>query len=429
MNVIYLKAGCGVMFMSILERFSDTAFVADIAMAFVFALVLGIFLYRNRAQVKFERMLFPIIYSFLFRGKFGIKWMEKFVNKHKEGVKLFGYISIGVGFLGMFAALVLIVYVAVQMVFKPKAASVAPFLPFVDVPVLGYISFSHWIITIFVIVIVHEAAHGLVAIAHGLKVKNTGFGVFAIFLPLVPAAFVEPDDKKIAKKSDVTQYSIFAAGPMANFVLMIPLLLIVLLVINPIEGVMTEQDGFTFDVIQNESLPAYMAGIKDGMVFNQFNSKDVATIEDFYREIFWLKPGVTFTMGYYNESSGLLAYEYSITSVPNPDDEKKGFIGITGMRNNVMVLEEAQPYAGIFSWFKGLIILMFDITFSLGLINLFPASITDGGRMFSLALDMVSKNKKLNKRIVSALAVFFLFVIFFALVTFFTGNPFALIFG
>lgn len=412
----------------ILSRIGNNAFTWDILLALFFVVVMAYFLYRNRKSVKLEKILFPVLYAFLYRGKFGIKWMEEKARKHREAIKLFGYISIGFGFVGMIAAIALIIFVAFQLIFKPATASVAPFLPFVEVPLLGYISFSHWIITIFVIVLVHEAAHGLVALAHGMKIKNTGFGIFAIFAPLLPAAFVEPDEKKIKEKSDVVQYSIFAAGPMSNFVLMIPLLLIMLLIINPIELNITEQKGFTFDIIEDDEFPAYLAGIESGTVFNSLNGDEITDIESFYRELYWTKPGQEITLAFYSDFNLDPDYEYSLTLIGNPDSPENGFMGINMLRNSVEIIESAKGYAQLFSWFKGLIMLMFQITFSLGIINLFPASITDGGRMFSIALDKISKNKKRNQKIISAFAIFFMIIIFFALITYFTGNPFSLIF-
>lgn len=402
---------------------TQPANLIDITLAVIFAIFTIWFLVKNKKNVSLEKIAFPILYAFLYRGTFGIKWMEKYAKKYKEAIILFGYISIGIGFVGMIAAFVLILYVAYQLIFTPNAASVAPFLPFVEVPVLGYISFSHWIITIFVIVLIHEGAHGLVALAHGLKVKKTGFGAFAIFIPFLPAAFVEPDDKKIAKADPVIQHSIFAAGPMSNFVLMIPLILLFLLVLNPIEANITDQDGFTFDIITNESYPAELAGLEDGMTFNTLNGEPTETIEDFYREIQWMKPGQNISLGYNDE------YTYTLTLTTNPTQPESGFLGVQNLRNNVFIKEQYMGFAPFFSWFKGLMLLMLEITFSLGIINLFPASITDGGRMFSLALDRISPNKKLNKKVVGGLALFFIAIIFFALITYFTGNPFMLFFG
>lgn len=410
-----------------ISKLGNNPFTWDIILALIFLALMAIFLVKNKKNVKLEKMAFPLLYAILYRGKFGINWMEKYAKKHKEAIKLFGLISIGIGFIGMIAATLLIIYVAYQLIFQPQAASVAPFLPFVEVPVLGYISFSHWIITIFIIVIVHEGAHGIVSLAHGLKVRNTGFGLFAIFIPFLPAAFVEPDEEKIKKSSDVAQYSIFAAGPMSNFVLMIPLWLIFILLLNPIEANITEDVGFSFAVLENETYPAYLAELPSNVPFNQINGEEQLSSSEFFRELTWSKPGQNLTIGYFNKTSNQLDYEYTMKLIESPDNPNSGFLGIYGLYDFYEIKDFAKPYASFFSWLKGLLLLLFEITFSLGLINLFPAMFTDGGRMFSLALDKISKNKKRNQKIISGLGLFFLILILFAFITHFTGNPFSLL--
>ncbi len=427
---------------TLIPKLGSTALIIDIILATIFILFIGYYLFKNKKNVKMERIAFPLLYAFLYRGDFGIERMKRFAQKHKEAIKIFGYCSIGFGFFGMILAVLMIAYVVYSLVTAPQVQAVAPFLPFVDIPVLGYISFTHWILTIFLIVLVHEAAHALVILSNGLKLKNTGFGLFAIFVPFLPAAFVEPDEKQIEKQSDVIQYSISAAGPMANFVLLIPLLLISLLIINPIESKITDTNGVAFDVLQNESYPMYAAGIENGTVILGIDGKVITDKNVLSDELVYVHPGQNVTFLLLNKSdsnnNSLInnngselnpkAYNKTLTLVANPNDARSGFMGITNIHDNVLIKEGAKPYSGLFSWFKGLIILMTEITLSLGIINLFPASITDGGRMFNIALNRVSPNKKWNKRVILFLALVFIGIILFSFITYFTGNPFALFF-
>jgi hypothetical protein len=84
-----------------LSKLGNNSFTWDIILGIVFLIFIAIFLIKNKKNVKLEKMVFPLLYAILYRGKFGIAWMEKFVKKHKESVKLFGLISIGVGFFLM----------------------------------------------------------------------------------------------------------------------------------------------------------------------------------------------------------------------------------------------------------------------------------------------------------------------------------------
>ena len=78
---------------------------------------------------------------------------------------------------------------------KPAASSgVGLVLPFKAKGVF-YVPFFYWIISIFVIAVVHEFSHGLIARANNIKVKSSGFAFLALLVPIIPAAFVEPDEK------------------------------------------------------------------------------------------------------------------------------------------------------------------------------------------------------------------------------------------
>ncbi|GAI15633.1 unnamed protein product, partial [marine sediment metagenome] len=74
----------------------------------------------------------------------------------------------------------------------------------------------YWIIIIAIIAITHEFAHGIFAAYNKVKIKKTGFGFFPFFLPIFLAAFVELDEKRMAKKSKFSQMAILSAGTFAN---------------------------------------------------------------------------------------------------------------------------------------------------------------------------------------------------------------------
>jgi membrane-associated protease RseP (regulator of RpoE activity) len=405
-------------------------YIFDGILALLFLIFLAYFLVKNKKQVSLEKMLFPLFYAFLYRGQFGIKTLEKFANKFKEWIKIYGYVSIGVGFIGIILAFAMIIYVAIRLVFVPTSKEVAPFLPFTSVPGLGYISFLHWIIAIFIIVIVHEASHAIVAMAHGLKIKNTGFGLFAIFVPFLPAAFVEPDEKEVKKKSDVVQYSIFAAGPMSNFVLMIPIILMLIFAFPAIENKISEPVGFSFDAINDSNnYPALLVNLKEGQTFNTFNGLEYNNISGPYNSMTCLSPNSTVTFGYYNSTLGNYSLFYKLKTTNHPDFSSKGFLGINNLHTVYDVKSQYKLFEPIFSWLKGLFEILFVVTFAIGLINLFPAGMIDGGRMFMLALFNITKDKKKTEKIASILAAFFWTVILFSFITYFFGNPFSLIFG
>ncbi len=85
----------------------------------------------------------------------------------------------------------------------------------VIVPGVMGVPFWYWIISIALLVIVHEGSHGIQAVRAKVPIKSLGWGILAI----IPLAFVEPDEKLLQKKKTWPQLRVFGAGSFANFVL------------------------------------------------------------------------------------------------------------------------------------------------------------------------------------------------------------------
>ncbi|MBR9699483.1 site-2 protease family protein [Candidatus Woesearchaeota archaeon] len=385
----------------------------DTASAVVFLLVILYLIVRNRKILVFQQMLhigkIPLIYAVLWKTKFGIKFMEKFAKKYRELVKLFGYSFVGFGFFGMIFISVNILIMLVRLFIAPKAASegVALVLPLTNIPGLGFLSFWHFLITIFITVLIHEFAHGIVARAHNVPVKSSGLGIFGIVLPIFPLAFVEPEEKKLVKEQDIVQYSIFAAGPMVNIIFAALILLLTLYVIVPIENNITHPIGFSYNGVA-EDFPAQTAGMEPGMIINTVNGVEVLTYQDFSSEIGELRPGEEVTLGTLNGT-------FTIITKAATDDPERGMIGILDIRNEVRLKERFETYGPVYFWIRGLLKWLYFINLIIGLMNLLPLLVTDGGRMLKLALDKIIVNKKKSAKVWMFIGALFIFTLIGAL--------------
>jgi len=392
----------------------------QILFAIVFVIVLSLLLVIGRKRIQLQRIFFPFIYIILYRTKVGIKFMDWVANKYREYVKLFGYISIGVGFIGMAFISYAIIAIMVKLVFQPETttSSMVLVLPFTNIPGIGFLPFTHWIIAIFILAVVHEFSHGVVARAHGLEVKASGFAVLGLLVPIIPAAFVEPDEKKMAKQSDVVQYSILSAGPVSNIALAFIILGVMLLIFVPVEAKLTNPLGFSFD-LTNETLPAAEAGLENGMIVIEFNDEEVKDYTYFLNKMqHAIEPGDNITFKTENET-------FVVATVPNPEDPSKPLIGVSNIRNEAKVVEGREGFASVFFWFKDLFKWLFLLNFFIGLANLMPLGIVDGGRMLQISLHKLVKDKKRAQKIWSFISIMFLVFLFFGLITTYVGNPFA----
>jgi membrane-associated protease RseP (regulator of RpoE activity) len=91
----------------------------------------------------------------------------------------------------------------------------------------GYLAvpFWYWIISIAILVIVHEGMHGVMAAREKVRIKSLGWGLLLV----IPMAFVEPDENQLKKQKSWKQLRVFAVGSFANYVIAVVSLVILAL--------------------------------------------------------------------------------------------------------------------------------------------------------------------------------------------------------
>jgi len=351
----------------------------------LFYAILAIVIYFNRKKFQIESG-----FILLYKTQFGIAFMDRFAKKHKELLKIVGYIAIGVGFIGMLAISGLLIKGLYDLIFVPAApATLSLVIPGVQIPGSPiFIPFWYGIIALFIVIVFHEFGHGIIAKAHGLNIKSTGFG----FMGPLPLAFVEPDEKEVVKTDSVVQHSIFAAGPFFNVILVGIILLLSMFILNPIISTMVNAQGVSFATVQ-DNYPAAQYGIEKNVAYNTVNGIEVKSSDEFVKALSCVKPNETVVIGNSNKSISV------ITGV-SPSDKTKGYLGVSGISTNYKLKSEA-------TWFKGIYYLLFMLTtllewvatlsLGIGLANLLPLGPVDGGRMINKAAIDINGKKKGTK--------------------------------
>ncbi len=385
----------------------------DTMSAILFLLIILFLVIRYRKILEFQAMVkifkIPVIYAVLWKTKFGLRFMDRIASKYREIVKLIAYCFIGFGFAGMIMISGYILLLLFRLFMTPRTASqeVALVLPLTNIPGAGYLSFWHFLLTLFITVLIHEFAHGIVARAHKVPVKTSGLGVFSIVAPIFPLAFVEPDEKKLEKEKDIVQYSIFSAGPVINIIFAFLVLFVSIYALVPIEENITHPIGFTFnDLMENYS--AERQGMQPGMIINEVDGKEVLTYQEFASEVEGLKPGDQIEIGTDNGTFNLMAKA-------SPENPLEGYIGILSIYNERRVNEGFEGLGKVFFWLQGLFKWMFFINFAIGLMNLLPLLITDGGRMLKTAFERIFAKKATADKAWAFIGGLFLFTLLFAM--------------
>lgn len=369
-------------------------------LAIVFVAIFCAFVFWKRKSIVVQKIAWPILYFVMYRTKKGLSMMDRLAARFPFFWRVFSFVGIIVGFLGM--ALISFELIAGTLkLFAPGGApGIMPVLPF-EAKGVFFVPFSYWIISIFIIAFVHEFAHGIVARYHNIKLLSAGFAFFSIFIPLIPAAFVEPDEKALAKKSRVAQLGVFAAGPFSNIVFALIVILITSFIISPISAKVLVPDGVLItDVSVNSS--AEKAGIHAGEVITQLDDVKVTSAVNFTSFIANTKPEQNILLKT-NESS------YSVFLGATADGSK-GFLGVKGKQSYIFTSVLSSFMLSLYN----LMYWLFVLSLGIGLFNLLPIGIVDGGRMFKMFTDKVFR--KHSHKVWACTSFLFLAIIVFNLI-------------
>lgn len=379
--------------------------------AILFIVLMVYFVYKNREKITFQHILFPVLYFAMYRTKFGLKFMDGSARKFPRLFKWLAYAGIIVGFLGMGFLSYSLVANIIRMFQAPAAApGVALVLPF-KLKGSFYVPFFYWIISIFVLAVVHEFSHGIVSRVYNLKIKSSGFAFLGVVVPVIPAAFVEPDEKQMEKASTLAKLSVYSAGPFSNIIFAALVALLLTFLFVPLGNAIFDPTGIEVAGYvrgeNNMTFPAEQIGIDKGEVILKINGKSVLEVENFTAVLEDTKPGQSISIQT-NESS------YTVSLAKNPEDENKSYLGVYVKQKTEISKGFRQKYGGIVTgalvWIIGLFYWLYVLNLGIGLFNLVPLGPIDGGRMLLTVLRKYLR-KDIAVSIWKLVGMVFLFII------------------
>lgn len=379
----------------------------DLLLLLVFYLVLLVIfrIYRNKFEIQWK------IFA-LYKTKLGLNLMDKIARKYPNLLMIFGYFGIFIGFIGMIFTFGFIIWAGYNILFVPKAdAMLAPVLPGIAVSdKLPILSFWHWIIAILIVAVIHEFSHGVYARLRNIPIKSSGFA----FLGPILAAFVEPDEKQLKKKSIRDQLLVFSAGPFSNIVLGFFVFFILSFVFVPLVNGMVHVNGVVIGSV-NETLPIANSGLVSGYIIQEIEGKPIENIKIITEELNAKKPGDLVEVKA-NDSY------YQVELASHPENESRAFLGLSFSSYDIELKERFKGFSWLqkfLDWFVMLLFWTFNISIGVGLFNLLPLGPVDGGRMFHSAMLKLTKNERKAMRILSFVSMLVLFIIFINMWPFF----------
>ncbi len=370
----------------------------DLISIFIFySILLIIFLvYRKRFTIQSKIFV-------MYKTKLGLKLMDKFAKLYPRLNNFLAYSGIFVGFGGMLFVFSFLIIETFKYIVTPGTPPpLTPILPSIEVPGLPPLSFWHWIISIFLVAVIHEFSHGLVARLYNVKIKSSGFA----FLGPLLAAFVEPDEKNIKKIKTRKQLAIFAAGPFSNIIMAAIIFLCLIFIVNPIQSQVLDVNG----IVVQELTPNYAlieSGIEVPFILYQIDGMNIFEDTNFEDAVLSWQPGDKINLV---TDQG----EFTVEARQSLEDPSRAVIGMNNFRFNYEV-DEKYNFLGnlplIFPWISLLVLWIFLISLGVGLFNLLPLGPVDGGRMLYSLLLKLTHNELLTRKIWSAVSWFCLFLI------------------
>ncbi len=376
----------------------------------LFLIVLFSIIFKHRKKFSFEKIGFIPIIAIL-RTKFGINFINSVAKKHPTAIKRLAFVGVFIGFVGMILMTVMVVYSFINLFLHPNApASVSLVIPGVKLPGQQmFFPFWYTILALFVVVLIHEFGHGIVAKSYKLPIKNTGFLLF-LFLP---GAFVEPDEAKLQKSKLKIKTSVFAAGPWFNALLSI-LMIILMLGIGLAINNVAEQEGIYFTQVEANS-SAYEVGLPVNTTFVAINNYSVKNINEFLIALQKINLTIGSNLNMTTDSNKT----YSLIIKPDPNDGKPK-IGISNIKTeyrfnsiiNKVLFNILRIIHEYFFW------IMF-LSLGIGSANLLPIGPFDGGRMLYAVLESKfgsTRSKKIIAKISSIIIIMLLILIVYPII-------------
>jgi len=328
---------------------------------------------------------------FMWETKKGLKILDSIAKRFRPILKYWSYIGILIGFLGM----VFILYTLTKSVYTlligvSAAPAVSLVIPGVKMANGIRVPLVEGILALITLLFIHEGGHGVISRVHNIKIKSAGAGLLAI----LPFAFVRPDEKQLAKAPLIHRLSMYAAGPWANITSAILAVLAMIFLVMPAMVGAFETTGLEIMSIE-EGLPMQEAGVIAGDTLLAIDGIIITDFQEFIKYISTKTPGdvTTFT---------LQDRELEVIATQNRDNPEVGHFGFSFYPQ----MEGTKWYSTSLLFFSRFLKWFTILSLGIGLFNLLPISILDGGKMLKDGISAVIKDKKRANKVFMYLSLF-----------------------
>jgi len=361
--------------------------------AIIYVLLAWVIILVIAKALKLQNHGFEVkVYSLVYKNQSVQSVLTRILSRTRRGIRIFADVSVVAGFLMMgFAFWFLISNISKFFVEPSEFAELTVLIP--GVTLTSASAITYFLLSIPIVLVIHEGAHGIVATLEKIKIKTGGFAIFiALF-----AGFVEPDEEEFNNAKKISKLRVIGAGATAN--VLFALVLGVILLTNPLFALVLPEPllSWFYEVPEGvvilsiiEGFGAEKAGLQENDLITKINDIRIVSPVDFLKEK--LNPGDIATVLVLRGEQEL---QFSIEIMPAPDDPERGLIGI--MRDNTLAF---IPIYDFIEWnnfqLSMFLLWLWMISFFIGIINMLPLPILDGGKFIHSIIDKKISDKAVN---------------------------------
>lgn len=379
----------------------------SLAIFIAFIAIIAVVIFLDRKNIKVQGIVI------IRRTKKGKQTIDK-IASHKKFWGAAGILGVIIGIGALLLGSYLMISGAYNIVTTTgddagvKLLLPAPVASPVSAPGVFLFPWWIWVIGIAVVIIPHELFHGIMCRIDGIRITSVGW----LLLVIIPGAFVEPDEKQLAKAPRKTKLRVYAAGSFANIITAAVIFLILVVFISP----MFMPAAAIFSASESSAFGKNTTG-----AIASLGDIKVDSPEDISYALSLRKPGDTIQVGYY-ESQNIMVFSRFDSLPPtirNSSDirtetitllDRNGtaYMGITPA-SSAFILNAGSGFIEVIR----LIWWMFVFSLGIGIVNLLPIKPLDGGLIFE---EITGHFTKRNAIIVKVVSVAMLLLLLFNIV-------------
>lgn len=352
--------------------------------AIIYVLMAWVIILGVTKALKLEKYGFEIKpYSLVYKNTQVQVALTKMLGRTRRGIRVFADVSVIAGFIMMGFGFWFLIDNVTKFFDRPEEFSeLTVLIP--GVTLTSSSAILYFLLSIPIVLVIHEGAHGIVATLEKIRIKTGGFAIFIAMF----AGFVEPDDEEFNKAKKISKLRVIGAGATSNVIF--ALVLGAILLTNPFFAIVVPEPirSTFYETPQGVNILSIMpgggaekAGLQINDVITSINGISVITPIDFAKVK--LLPGEIAKVTVFRDG---VSIDHQVEIMPSPDDPTKGLIGIT--RDNSI---SYKPVYNFIEWkspeLSMFLLWLWMISFFIGIINMLPLPILDGGKFIHSIID------------------------------------------